>query len=296
LTHSAPIGRLWLIGGTQESAQLARAIAQLALPCTITVTTAAARSLYPDAPEQAVWVGCLDAHTLPQFLQEQQIIAILDASHPFAAAISQGAIAAAAQFGLPYLRYERALWEGEAVQAKDQSRCSPQTLIPDARPLASDTFPSFAALLASGHLAGHRVLLTVGYRPLSQFQPWQGRATLFARILPSVTALEAALSAGFTGDRLIAVRPPITADLERALWQQWQISLVVTKASGTPGGEDIKRQVAAELGVKLVVIARPDIVYPQQTSDRLTALEFCQLSLMRAIAVSSVEATSGQQL
>lgn len=40
--------------------------------------------------------------------------------------------------------------------------------------------------------------------------------------------------------------------------------------------EDVKRQVAAELGVQLVVIARPEIAYPEQTSDLSVALRFCQ--------------------
>jgi len=50
----------------------------------------------------------------------------------------------------------------------------------------------------------------------------------------------------------------------------------VTKASGTPGGEDIKRDVAAELGVSLIVITRPDVDYPRQTSNLSEALEFCR--------------------
>jgi precorrin-6A/cobalt-precorrin-6A reductase len=98
---------------------------------------------------------------------------------------------------------------------------------------------------------------------------------LFARILPSITALEAALMAGFTPDRLIALRPPISLELERALWQQWQLSLVVTKASGKPGGEDVKRQLAAELSVKLAVIDRPILNYPQWTNDLEQAIGFC---------------------
>ncbi|HEY9888120.1 MAG TPA: hypothetical protein V6D02_06945, partial [Candidatus Obscuribacterales bacterium] len=30
---------------------------------------------------------------------------------------------------------------------------------------------------------------------------------------------------------------PISPELERALWQQWQLTQVITKASGHPGGE-----------------------------------------------------------
>lgn len=71
------------------------------------------------------------------------------------------------------------------------------------------------------------------------------------------------------------MRPPISADLEKALWRHWQISMVVTKASGASGGEDIKREVADELGVSLVVIEPPLVEYPQVTSDLSEAIEFC---------------------
>ncbi|MGK7895867.1 MAG: precorrin-6A/cobalt-precorrin-6A reductase, partial [Xenococcus sp. (in: cyanobacteria)] len=81
-----------------------------------------------------------------------------------------------------------------------------------------------------------------------------------------LNSLQTALDAGFSSDRIIALRPPINPELEIALWRQWDISLVVTKASGKPGGEDIKQQVANKLGIPLIAIARPAICYPQQTS------------------------------
>ncbi len=264
-------GRIWLIGGTQDSAEIVRTLYEQVqneqvqneqvqkpdsagatpLPCVITVTTESARSLYPVHPHFRIHVGTLTPDTLPQFLRDQQIIAILDASHPYAVQISQTAIALAQQHHLPYLRYER--------------------------PTLNPTGECLPLVRANGHspLPHDRVLLTVGYRTLHEFQSWHDRATLFARILPSVTALQAALAAGFTSDRLIALRPPISLELERALWQQWRISMVVTKASGQPGGEDVKRQLAAELGVKLVVIPRPVVQYPQQTSDVAIAVQFC---------------------
>lgn len=186
----------------------------------------------------------------------QAITAIVDASHPFAVEISKLAIAAAATWNLPYLRFERS-----------SAPSHPTTL--------GHAFPTFESFLNTDLMLGQRVLLTVGYRLLASFQPWQEKAELFARILPSVTALEAAIAAGFSPARLIALRPPITAAMERALWDQWRISMVVTKASGVAGGEDVKRQVAIELGVKLVVIERPEVNYPQQTSDLSTVMEFC---------------------
>jgi len=252
--------RLWLIGGTQESAQLAQALIQAHLPCVVTVTTEQAQSLYPPGPALQVVVARFNAETLPRFLEREAIAAVLDASHPFAAEISRLAIATAKQRHLPYLRFERPA--------------------PVAPPNPRETrVESFEHLLSSHILEGERVLLTVGYRPLPLFLPWQERATLFARILPSVVALETALEAGFSPDRLLALRPPVPLALERALWQHWHISQVVTKASGQPGGEETKRQIAAELEISLIVIARPPIAYPQQTSHLDRVLEFCRQSV-----------------
>jgi precorrin-6A/cobalt-precorrin-6A reductase len=267
---------IWLIGGTQESAVLAQAIAAHQLPCIVTATTDSARSLYPISPTLKVWIGRLNAEHLAEFIQTHHIHCILDASHPFAVDISQLAIALAQTQKLPYLRYERppvpsAFCSNEGAPSEPSS--SPVLYLPD--------FPS---LFSGNYLIEQRVLLTIGYRPLHFFSSWHDRATLFARILPSTIALQAAQSAGFTNDRLIALRPPVSAALEAALWQQWQISIVVTKASGTAGGEDTKQAVAQTLGITLVVIDRPSIDYPDQTSDIPTALSFC----LHAAAISTI--------
>ena len=250
-------GRLWLIGGTTESVALAQAIASLELPCTVTVTTAAAEALYQKMPVLRIQVGRLDVEQLEQFLQEQRIVAVLDASHPYAVEISRMATKAATERQIPYLRFERPVVESQA----------------DTQVISLDSFES---LLAGDYLYQQRVLLTVGYKALPLFRSWQDRSTLFARILPAVTSLEAAIAAGFSSDRIIALRPPVTAEMEKALWRHWEISLIVTKASGAAGGEDIKRSVAAELGIRLVIIARPAVEYPQQTSNLSVALEFCK--------------------
>ncbi|MCL1470751.1 cobalt-precorrin-6A reductase [Argonema antarcticum] len=268
-------GRLWLIGGTTESVQLAAALAQAQLPCTISVATETARSLYPDVPLLRVWVGRMDAAQIGRFLQAQKIVAVLDASHPYAVEISQNAIAASTQLQIPYLRYERPRLErgsGEAGAIGDLSIQNPKSKIQNPKIIHLD---SFATLVAGEYLEGQRVLLTVGYKALPLFRPWQERSTLFARVLPASISIEAAITAGFTPERLFAMRPPISADLENALWRHWQISMVVTKASGASGGEDIKRTLADELGVSLVVIEPPLVEYPKVTSDLSEAIEFC---------------------
>ncbi|MGB3201219.1 MAG: cobalt-precorrin-6A reductase [Nodosilinea sp.] len=249
---------LWIIGGTGEAVQLATALALEGVPCLVTVTTASARRAYPEGAYLDVWVGRLEVKELGSFVQARGVRGIVDASHPFAVEISKGAIAAAQTLNIPYWRYERPTLDHPAAH----------DLI--------DYVPGLEAILTPEVLSGERVLLTLGYRWLHHFAPWQTQATLFARILPSAVALHAAIQAGFTTDRLIALRPPIGADLENALWQQWRITRVITKASGTPGGEDTKRAVAKQLGIPLSILNRPQLDYPELCHSQEEIVSLCQ--------------------
>lgn len=247
------VGRLWLIGGTQESAELSRGLAANQVPCVVTVISASARRLYPQSEHLWVHVGSLTAREMAAFLRRWEIYAVLDASHPFAGEISQLAIATCQIHQLPYLRYER------------PTVSSPSPLM--------NPVPSLDVLLTTAPAANERILLLVGSRWLGRFQPWQQQATLFTRILPTQNALVAATAAGFSCDRIIALRPPIGDPLEAALWRHWQITRVITKASGPPG-EQTKARTSEKLNVPMDVIQRPKIRYPQQTADLQAAIQW----------------------
>lgn len=245
---------IWIIGGTGDSAVLTSAISAITSDYIVTVTTPEARQLYDVACN--VIVGTMNEDSMAQFCHHHRISVIVDASHPFAVNVSQNAIAIARFLNIPYLRYKR---------AEVNSLTYPNCL----------QLNSFDTLLQGDYLLDRRVLLTVGCQVLPQFQSWQNRATLFARVLPKLNSLQIALDSGFSSDRIIALRPPFTEALEKALWQQWRVSLVVTKASGKSGGEDMKRKVARQLGISLITIARPKIIYPQQTSKISEVIKFC---------------------
>lgn len=248
------VGKIWLIGGTGESREIAQIMACDRIPCVITIATYQGKNLYPMTPHLAVKIGKLESKSIKQLCDQEKIIAIVDASHPFAVNISRNAIHIAQQQSIPYLRYER------------------PPLKPNRQVIEIDNFET---LIQGNFLQNKRVLLTVGYQSLPWFQQWQHQAILYARILPRIESLTVALQAGFTEDRLIALRPPINAQLEQAIWQQWNINLVVTKASGKQGGEAIKAQIAEALGIPLIVIKRPTIPYPQQTDKISDIIDFC---------------------
>ncbi|WP_299404249.1 cobalt-precorrin-6A reductase [Acaryochloris sp. IP29b_bin.148] len=255
--------QIWLIGGTTESVDLAAALSRCQLPCVVTVLSPSAQALYPALIGLKVCTGAFNYIKLRKFCHTHQIGVILDASHPYAIEISQLAMQASRQLQLPYLRFERS---SAIISAAGRN---PWIVEVD----------TLSQLLQGSYLQQQRVLLTVGSKWLPHFQEYHASSTLFVRVLPRSSALQAAVEAGFRCDRIIALRPPISFDLEKALWQHWQISVVVTKASGSPGGEEIKRRVAQALGVTLIIIKRPALAYPQQTSDLDTAIQFCRTAL-----------------
>ncbi len=258
---SAIAPQIWLIGGTSESADLARQLSAQGVPYIVTVTTPVAAALYPDTAQ--IRVGKLTADAIQAFAIQQRVQCILDASHPFACEISQQAIALSQRQAIAYMRYERPTQTVNAQQ--------PDGLI--------TVVESLESLIASDLLRHQRVLFTIGYRHLARFAALRQTSKLFVRVLPSAEAIAGAIAAGFASSEIIALRPPISLALEKALWQQWQISQVVAKASGQPGGEAIKQQVAQQLGVGLILIQRPAIAYPNQTSTLSVAIKFCSETL-----------------
>lgn len=271
----------WLIGGTSDSAEIARRLSARSIPYVVTVTTPAARNLYPT--EAQVEVGKLSPQTALAFVRQHQVGYIADASHPFASEISNCAIALAQNHHIPYLRYER--------PAIAPSPTSDATVI---------DVDSIEQLANSSLLKHQRVLFTIGYRHLSKFAHLRQTSKLYARVLPSQRAIVGSLAAGFSPEEIIALRPPVSLALEIALWQQWNISCVVSKASGqlvssllspvdktdkkvnkktnyqaNASGEQVKRQAADRLGIQLVLIHRPAITYPQKTEHIEDVLLFC---------------------
>ena len=248
---------IWLIGGTSESVIIAQLIAQNKLNFIVSVTTDNACHLYESLASCQIFVGKLTGKMIIDFINKHHISAIVDCSHPFATEISRSVIAMSKSLNLPYLRFDR----------------------PEVNITASDSLVTWVSSLESlitdnSPLEGKRVLLTIGAKYLPLFQNYQSSAFLYTRILPYPDSLNLAYQGGFTCDRIIALRPPISKDLETALWKSWQIEIVVTKAAGKAGGEDIKYQVAQALNIPLIIIARPQVNYPQMTSNLDDVKEF----------------------
>lgn len=101
--------RVLILGGTGDATELAARTAEI--PGVEVITSLAGRTRQPVLHQNARIGGFGGVTGLADYLREQHIEVVIDATHPFAAQISFNAAAAAAEVGIPHLMLIRPAWE-----------------------------------------------------------------------------------------------------------------------------------------------------------------------------------------
>lgn len=214
-----------LLGGTAEARALAAALA----PDVDVISSLAGRVPNPALPVGRVRIGGFGgAGPLRDYLRDNAVDAVVDATHPFAAAITERTARVCDQLRLPHLVLARPAWDpGDAIVV------------------------STVAEAAAAVEEFSRVFLTTGRTEVAEFA---GCAAWF--LIRVVTAPDpAALPRRHT---VVLSRGPYRYDDELALLRDHRIDVLVTKNSG---GEMTRAKVdaAATLDVPVVMVARPPL-------------------------------------
>ncbi len=193
--------------------------------------------------------GALDEAELDGLVGEA--VAVVDATHPFAAAISAAAEAACERRGRPYLRFARPareLGDGvvRATDAAKAARLAVVAALAGARDEAAGGAPP-------------AILLTVGSKTVDVYARAAREAgvRVVARVLPVPESLAACAAAGLEPRDIVAMQGPTTAEVDAALLRHLGASVLVTKDSGDAGGLGEKLRAAELAGATAVVVARP---------------------------------------
>ena len=221
-------GRVLVLGGTAEGRRLAAALVADGVDV---LSSLAGRVAEPVLPAGEVRIGGFGgAEGLAAWLRENQVSAVVDATHPFAATMTAHAAAAAAVTGTPLLRLQRPGW----------------------REQPGDNWRWVATMQeAAAAVARYRhVFLTTGRTGLGAF------AGLTQEVLVrSVDPPEPPLPPHTT---VVLERGPFSVDDELALMREHTVDVVVTKDSGSHLTE-AKLVAARQLGIPVVVIRRPPL-------------------------------------
>ncbi|NPV91089.1 MAG: precorrin-6A reductase [Firmicutes bacterium] len=233
-----------LLGGTRESVEAAERLRLMGIPHLVTVATDEGREALGGS-DQAVRSGSLDCEGLKALIKEKAVELVLDCTHPFAVEASSNAIRACADLRVRYLRLER-----EGLKRQDYPGL-----------VRAEGFREAAAIAAESE---GPVMLTIGVRHLGEFVPGKpGGPRTIARVLPTPASIQRCRELGFASRDIIAAQGPFSAGLNQAIFEEYQIRMVVTKDSGETGGVEAKLEAVMRMGIKLVLINRPKILYPE---------------------------------
>jgi precorrin-6A/cobalt-precorrin-6A reductase len=217
-----------ILGGTSEARELA---GELDAAGVSVISSLAGRVARPRLPAGEVRIGGFGGpDALAHWLQHQGIVAVVDATHPFAERISASAAEACPRAGVPLLRLERPGW---------RERPGDRWHWVDGLDAAAAAIPRL----------GQRVLLTTGRQGLSAFASVPRAWFLIRCVDPPDPPLPAR-------HEVILDRGPYTLAGELALIDGHRIDLVVTKDSGGVHTQ-AKLDAARDRNLPVLVVRRP---------------------------------------
>ncbi len=224
--------RLLILGGTGEAAGLARgALARFGERVAVT-TALAGRTRHPGPVAGQVRIGGFGgAAGLAGYVIDHEVDCLIDATHPFAAAISRAARLAAERTGVPRLLLLRPPWRRDPLD----------------RWIEVDSIDSAARLVGR---VGRRAWLTVGAGAVAAFAPASGVHFVVRLIDPPREALPLPLH------EVVLGRGPFSLAEELRLLRRHAIDVLVCKASGGAATE-AKLIAARELGLPVIMVRRP---------------------------------------
>lgn len=234
--------RILLLGGVTEALAIARTLASQHV-----YSLAGIGRVPTDLRCQVRVGGYGGAEGLAQFIRDEGISLLIDATHPYAAQISQNAATAAHLSGTPCWAFRRPAWQ---AQVGDDWR-------------EVDDWDDLVEALKPFH----RPLFTLGREPLQHLDE------IPAEQFWTLRALE--VYPGNERCEVIGARGPFLIDDERALFERRDIDVLISKNSGSTATEP-KLEVARERGVPVLILKRPALPPVERefrcVADLLTAL------------------------
>ncbi|MFE4513831.1 cobalt-precorrin-6A reductase [Kitasatospora sp. NPDC056783] len=220
-----------ILGGTTEGRTLAAELAPTAHRVT---SSLAGRVAQPRLPAGEVRIGGFGGpEGLADWLRDERVDAVVDATHPFAAGISRNAALAAAATGVPLLVLRR-----PGFTRVDGDRWIP---VPSLAAAAAELLPR----------RGERVFLTIGRQGLAAFAHLDGVHVLARSVDPPEPPLPPSCE-------ILLDRGPFTVQGEEALLREHRIDVLVTKDSG---GSATAAKLTAARGLRLpvIIVERPPV-------------------------------------
>lgn len=229
-----------VFAGTIEGRMLTEYLCGRQIPVTACVATEYGETLLRENAYLRVHTGRMDREQMKELIRREGTGLVVDATHPYAAVVSENVSLACADTGAVYLRLIR-----------ESGNVTPE----------SGQIVEVASVEeAAAYLAGTEgnILATTGSKELARYTvipDYEKR--VFARVLSTGEVALACEKLGFRGKNLICMQGPFSEELNTAMLRQFDCKYLVTKETGKAGGFEEKIRAAGKAGAKVVLVGRP---------------------------------------
>lgn len=231
------MAEILVFGGTTEGREIAEQLIKKQISSLVCVASEYGESLLESTDTLRVHTGRLDQHGMETLLAAERPRLVIDATHPYATAVSENIRAACVVANVRCLRVNRT-FEGET----DGYR----------------SFPHMDALVDWLNTKPGVIFSTLGAKEAAALAKVSGFSErIWLRILPSVEGLTTCLNAGFSAKHIICMQGPFSEELNTVMFRVAKADILLTKESGAAGGFPEKLLSARACGMTVAVLARP---------------------------------------
>ena len=245
--------KICIFAGTTEARWLVELLSTQPVAVTACVATEYGETLLPEANNVTVRSGRIPVGEIIEMLSETKFDLVIDATHPYAASITESVARACAETGTEYLRLLRE--ESDKVSGVQYASSAE-----DAAAFLSKT--------------DGNILLTTGSKDLKTYSRIKDfTARVYARVLPLDASLTLCREAGVQPSHILAMQGPFSEKMDTAMLRAVSAKWLVTKDGGEAGGFPAKVAAARKAGADVLVIGRPKQREGKSFSQVLEILE-----------------------
>ena len=226
-----------VFAGTTEGCEICSFLAKNKVSVLACVATDYGSKSLKENEYLKIHAGRLNGAEMENLLKELSPGLVLDATHPYAAEVTENIRTACKNTGLSYERVlrEKGAYQDKAVYVEDTE----------------------AAVRFLEDTKGN-ILLTTGSKELGKFTALSDAGErIYARVLSLPSVMETCKGYGFEGKHLIGMQGPFSMELNAAMLRQYDCRYLVTKDTGKAGGFQEKIDAALMCDVIPVIIGRP---------------------------------------
>ena len=237
--------RILLLGGTKDSTNIIEHVKDNYDAYILTTTTTEyGAKLAKESGSDEVIARPLPKDELTEIIKKENIDLLIDATHPFAAHITQTSVSIANELKMPFIRFERPITNLENI---DTSHIHYVNSFDEAGKLIENEFIEGNVLHFAGANTMEEILKHVS---VDRFYP---------RILKVESSIEKCEMLGVDPSHIIPMNGAASLDENLELIERYDASVMITKESGEIGGVVEKIQAANEKDIAVIMIQRPEI-------------------------------------